>query len=232
LVADSRVSRHAASALSASWRASSAACRLSFHDVGRRRLDLFGALRAVVLDAVQFALRQRLLGEDVLQLARRFAQRELRLAQRAVEIGVALALGAHRALGLVEPRLGAGNQDADAARPSRISAILLVGRQLALALGLLVLGQLGQLLLHALLLLAWRSMAWSAAAPRVAPHARAAGGRPRTGESRPFLPACRNTARRPSPGCSRRPAASSSAAAMPSASVSISRWRSSRPCSP
>lgn len=75
----------------------------ALHDVGRGRFDLFGALRAVVLDAAQFALCQRLLGEDVLQLALAFAQRELRLAQGAVEIGVALALGAHGALGFVEP---------------------------------------------------------------------------------------------------------------------------------
>ena len=56
------------------------------HDVGRRRFDLLGTLCAVLLDAVQFALRCRLLGEDVLQLALGFAQRELRFAQGAVEV--------------------------------------------------------------------------------------------------------------------------------------------------
>ena len=125
-----------------------------FHDIGRRRFDLLGTLRAVGLDAVQFALRDRLLGEDILQLALGFAQRELRLAQGTVEIGIALALGTHGALGLVEPRLGAGDQDADPAQPIAHLGDLVVGRHVAFALGFLLFGQFGQLLLQALLLLA------------------------------------------------------------------------------
>ena len=120
----------------------------------RRRLDLLGALAAVGLDARQFALRRRLLGEDVVQLAFRLAQRELRLAQRAVEVGIALALGAHGALGFVQAGLRAGDQHADTGQPLAHLGDLLVGRQVALALGFVLGGQFGQLFVQALLLLA------------------------------------------------------------------------------
>ena len=125
-----------------------------FHDIGRRRLDLDGTLRPVVLDAGQFALRHRLLGEDVLQLAFALAQRELRFAQGAVEIGIALALGTHGTLGFVEPRLGTGDQDADAGQAVAYLGDLVVGRHVAFALRFLFFGQLGELFLLTLPLLA------------------------------------------------------------------------------
>ena len=101
----------------------------------------------VGLDAAQLALGDRLPGEDVLQLALGFAQRELRLAQGTVEIGVALTLGAHGPLGLVKPRLGAGDQDTDPGQAITHLGDLVVGRHVALALGLLLFGQCSQLLL-------------------------------------------------------------------------------------
>ncbi len=94
----------------------------------------------------QFALRGGLLGKDVLQLAIGLAQRELRLAQGAVEVGITLALGAHGTFAFIEPRLGTRHQHANAAQAITDFLDALVGGHLALAFAFFLFGQFGQLL--------------------------------------------------------------------------------------